>query len=283
MRTLFHSIPHTHPLYYVALLATVAAGIGILALLQALPTRLRRPLIALVTFLGGLYYAAEFFIPTGWGVHKGVDGNFLSPYFDKVANISSVLGSFSIGLGVFSLIGMHLRIASRRRESWGFSLMLLISFVAMTIFTLLNEYAGKSVVIPSVAGHSSITNHDIYVVLFNGGLASLDSAMFALIGFFIISASYRAFRIRSVEATLLMASAIIVMLGQVTLGSWLTGGLPSHGPLAFFRFENMSEYILVHLNAPAQRAVTFGLALGVLATSLRLWLSLERGLYFDQE
>ena len=283
MRHFFDAVPHTKPLFYAALAGTLIVGIGILAVLQILPTRMRRPLVALATFLGGLYYVAEFFIPTGWGVPRGVDGNFLSPYMDTVADVSNVIGALSIGLGVISLIGMHIHAVSRRRGSWGFSVALLVSFVAMAVFTLLNEYKPHSVVVPAFAGLPATTNHTVYDILFRGGLTSLDSAMFALIGFFIISASYRAFRIRSLEASLLMVSAVLVMLGQVTLGSSMTGWLPTHGFIADFRLENISENILVHLNAPAQRAVTFGLALGALATSLRLWLSLERGLYFDQE
>jgi hypothetical protein len=107
--------------------------------------------------------------------------------------------------------------------------------------------------------------------------------MFALIAFFIVSASYRAFRIRSVESTLLMGSAVLVMLGQVTLGTALTSGLPTTGIAANFRLENVAQYILLQINTPALRAIIFGIAVGFLATSLRLWLSLERGAYFDQE
>lgn len=281
----FSPLPAGTPAYYIAMTVTVVFGLAVLALLQMLPTQWRRPMIALATFIGGLYYAAEFFIPAHpMKQLHGHSGNFLSPYFDDVANVSSVIQAFSIGLGIISLIGAHFRTAVRGRQSWGFSTVLLAAFVTMTAFTLLNEYAPDQVLVRhSAVLQSSITNADVYNVLFNGGLASLDSAMFALIGFFIISASYRAFRIRSVEASMLMASAVIVMLGQVSLGSWLTGWLPKTGYGSWFRLENMSEYILVHLNSPAQRAVTFGLALGLLATSLRLWLSLERGLYFDQE
>jgi hypothetical protein len=124
---------------------------------------------------------------------------------------------------------------------------------------------------------------DVFDFLFQGGLTALDSAMFALIAFFIVSASYRAFRIRSVESSLLMGSAVLVMLGQVTLGTAITSGLPSTGIASNFRLENIAQYILLEINTPALRAIIFGIAVGFLATSLRLWLSLERGAYFDQE
>lgn len=277
------SIAHHRALYYEKLGIGVVISIVALFLIQAIPNRLRKPTIALCTFLAGLYYAAEFFIP----VHKlpdGSSGNFLTPYFDFSGNFANVLFGFAIGLGVISLLGLHLRAIGRMREGWGFSVVLVVAFLAMTVFGIMNEYWPHARIAPAISGFSSATNaHDVYSFLFNGGLASLDSAMFALIGFYIISASYRAFRIRSVEASLLMLSALIVMLGQVTLGTAITNRLPITGNLANLRFENMAAYILVQINAPAIRAVTFGLAVGLLATSLRLWLSLERNAYFDQE
>jgi hypothetical protein len=262
--------------YFLRLLFALGAGLAALFALSLTPPRFRKPLIALCTFLGGLYYALEFFLP----VHRLPDhtkGNFLTPYLTTVATVSTVIITLSFGLGVISLLSIHLRAMSRRREGWGFSLTVVVSFFAMLIFGLLHKYAPKADI------GFGITSKDVYDFLFSGGLAALDSAMFALIAFFIVSASYRAFRIRNVEASLLMISALIVMLGQVTLGTAITNGLPTTGLLANLRFENLAQYILLQINSPALRAVVFGIAVGFLATSLRLWLSLERGAFFDQE
>lgn len=249
--------------------------LGLLAALQFAPRRARKPIIALFTFLGGIYYAVEFF----WPVPKGKDGNFLTPYQDLVASLATVVGSFAIGVGVISLLQLHGRLASRRRPGWGNSVALIMSFLAMTTFGLLNEYAPHLSLF-----HSSVNAHDVFTFLFKGGLTNLGAATFSIIAFFIASAAYRAFRIRSLEATFLMAAALIVMIGA-TFGTAITGHLPADGnnPVSNFRIERIAQWLLLQVNAPAQRGILFGLTLGLLATSLRLWLSLERGAYFDKE
>jgi len=49
------------------------------------------------------------------------------------------------------------------------------------------------------------------------------------------------------------------------------------------RLEVIKEWLLTVLNAAALRAIAFGLGIGSLAISLRIWLSLERGAYFEKE
>ncbi len=63
--------------------------------LQAMPGRARKPLVALITFVAGLYYAAEFFWPTGPSGE-----NWLSPAKQPISDISQVLQAFALGLSV---------------------------------------------------------------------------------------------------------------------------------------------------------------------------------------
>ena len=256
----------------------------ILAGLQAAPRRSRKAIIAFFTFLGGLYFALEFFYPAKNGE------NFLTSYQPLVAGLGAVIGSFAIGLGVFSLVQLHLHTLSRLRPGWGYSIVLLVSFVAMTVFGLMNEYYPNVTVIPSAGSLWQSQNaHGMFNFLFKGGLSNLGSATFSIIAFYIASAAYRAFRLRSVEAVLLMAAALIVMVGSVSFGTALTAGIHpklsdgSENPWANLRIENIAQWLLMEVNTPAQRGILFGLTLGLLATSLRYWLSLERGAYFDKE
>ena len=259
---------------------------AILAALQAAPRRSRKVIIAVFTFLGGLYFVTEFFWPTSLVTNS----NPLTPFQPVVASISAVVGSFAIGLGVVSLMQLHSRNIVRRRSGWGFSVVLLVSFFAMTLFGLMNAYSPAVNVIPRVPGLWAAQNaHGLFQFLFSGGLTNLASATFSIIAFYIASAAYRAFRIRSLEATLLMVAALIVMLGSVSFGTWFTHGIPnklpngSENPWANLRIENIAQWLLLEVNTAAQRGILFGLTLGLLATSLRYWLSLERGAYFDKE
>ena len=280
MHPFFAPLPNHPPVYFVKLALGVLFVLVTLAGLQGAPRQSRKYIIAAFTFLGGLYYFLEFFWPTHKaGPHAGE--NFLTPYQDLVANVSSVLQAFAIGLGIISLLQYHSRSIARQRQGWGNSVAFLVSFLAMTVFGLMNQYAPDKPVLGR-----GVRAHDVFIFLFNGGFSNMDAAMFSIIAFYIASASYRAFRIRSVESTLLMVSALIVMLGSVTFGTFLTSWIAPHAPESFaanFRIERIANWLLTQVNASAQRGILFGLTVGGLAVSLRYWLSLERGAYFDKE
>lgn len=113
--------------------------------------------------------------------------------------------------------------------------------------------------------------------VFTDMLQVLDAATFSLIAFFILSAAFRAFRIRSIEATILMFTALIILLSFVPLGLALTSGLESGTFPGNFRIDSISDWILAYLNTPAIRAINLGLALGYLAMGMRILMGLERG------
>lgn len=243
----------------------------ILGLMQLKP-KSRKLLIVTITFLAGLFYTAEYFVPTQ--LVKGKPENAFTPYLDTVNDITQVLQSFAIGLGIYSLAAMHSRNIIRQRKGWGFSAAFFVSMFAMAFIGILAKHpAHKDIAI----------NKALYKILFDGSLVALDATMFSIIAFYITSAAYRAFRIRSAESTLLMATAFIVLLGQVYVGQAMTGWLPTEGLMSNLRVENMSDWILTRVNAPAIRAIGFGLGVGLIATALRIWLSLERGSYFERE
>lgn len=243
-------------------------GGALFFVLTMVPSRLRKTLVAAVTFTAGLIYSVEFFVPPD--PRTGV--NFLTSFAQKtVTDIVLVLSTFALGLGIYSLLRFHGRNMARRRAGWHNSLALYFAFFAM-LFSGFWVMMTKS---------TAATN--TYDTLFRGMVAAPGATMFSIIAFYIVSAAYRAFRIRSGEATLMLTAAFVVMLGSVPVGEFLTSGLPMAGFWSNLRMENINLWILKEPNMAAWRAISFGVEIGALAMALRTWLSLERGSFFERE
>lgn len=125
------------------------------------------------------------------------------------------------------------------------------------------------------------TGAQLFNVVFFDMYQPLETGMFSLIAFFILSAAYRAFRVRSIEATILMATALIVLLSFVPLALMLTSSIPANSFAGNFRLDSIGNWLLGTLSAPAIRGIDLGLGLGVLAMAVRIMLGLERGVAVD--
>ena len=99
----------------------------------------------------------------------------------------------------------------------------------------------------------------------------MQSTMFSLLAFFIASAAFRAFRIRTVDAALLAIAALIVMIGRVPIGNLLTSGLPEA-----WQLPTWANWLLEWPQNAAKRGIAIGAGLGVMATGLRIILGIER-------
>ncbi|HOK55395.1 MAG TPA: hypothetical protein PKV43_13090, partial [Armatimonadota bacterium] len=198
----------------------------------------------------------------------------LTPYKVPISDILQVIGAFTVGIGLYSLGSIHGKSIAKRRPGWYNSFAFFAALVLMTLFAFFKEYLPANT-------DGRIISESIYKILFSGGLAALQATMFSLVAFYIVSAAYRAFRIKSSEAALMMMAAFFVMIGVVTFGMWLTNGLS--GSLTSLRLENIQSWIMEVPNTAAQRGMMFGIGVGGLAMALRLWLSLERGSFFDKQ
>jgi len=97
-------------------------------------------------------------------------------------------------------------------------------------------------------------------------LIPIFATMFSLLAFFIASAAYRAFRARSVMATLLLLAAIIVM----------SRFNPYLQPIFGEYIAKTSNWLMNVPNLAAQRAIVMGVGLGIVATGLKVILGIER-------
>jgi hypothetical protein len=187
---------------------------------------------------------------------------YLSDWSVPVADFLVVVAAMAVGLSLFSLGRANLatlRQKGQSRWSRAGAVAFFVSFALMVVFANWRQ---------ADAGHVC---RKIYNVLFLGFLIPFGASSMGLLAFYLASAAYRAFKVKSAEAALMIGSAVIVMLGQVPLGQWLTHGLPPS-----LQVQTWSGWILYVVNGAALRGVALGAAIGALAMALRLWLSLER-------
>jgi hypothetical protein len=261
------------PGIYAALIGVLIASAFIIVALSKMPPKYRRRLITSLVFLSGLFYVLEFFLPTHPETQPNgsiSQVNILTPrIIDIVTPMAATLAAFLLGLGLYSLVRIHGNNVVRQRPGWINSLALLVAACVMLFFGFWAQ------VLPTKPDWVEKT----YDHLFSGFYQNMNSAMFSIISFFILSASYRAFRIRNMESSILMLSALVVLLG-LSFGVLLTSQIPETGFLANLRMETWSSWVLSVLSIPSLRAIDFGVGLGALAMGLRIWLGIERGALF---
>ncbi len=192
-----------------------------------------------VTFLTGAFLIAIFFIPH----HTAQEAQ------STILEWADVVYAFALLLGSMALFGMHWQRVRTRTEGWWFSVVTIVALVVMTLFGIFQGVSADTLV-----GR-----------VYNMVNAPLASTMFSLLAFFIASAAFRAFRARNVEATLLLVTAIVMMIGRVSIGEFVWKGFPP-----------LTEWLLDVPNLAAKRAIAIGIGLGAVSTALKIILGIDR-------
>ncbi|HID32335.1 MAG TPA: hypothetical protein EYP24_03035 [bacterium (Candidatus Stahlbacteria)] len=200
---------------------------------------MRRRVPLTIAFLTGVVMIIQFFIP-----HR-----FSKDFYFTLLDWYIIVAAFSLVLGVQSLVHVHIHRIRKRREGFTFSI---VTILAMAITAVAGVFFGT--------GKGSFFI-DIYKFI----TVPMGATMFSLLAFFMASAAFRAFRARNLEATLLLAAAVIVMLGRVPIGFYLFPPLP-----------NIVEWILSHPSLAAYRGIAIGVGLGMIGTALKIILGVER-------
>ena len=133
---------------------------------------------------------------------------------DDATQWFDILASFAIFLGGFNLLKLQIEKILKQQEGWQYSVFAVLG----VIFALLAGFFIKGN--PDVAWGTHVSaKGTVFKWMFTYMVAPMQATMFALLAFYVASASYRAFRIRNFEATLLLVSGIIIMIGRVPIGS----------------------------------------------------------------
>lgn len=218
---------------------------------------MKREVPLFITAVIGLFMILSFFVPHEW---VSVPAHFLQ-------SSAVILVAFGYVLGGANALRVNFDAISKRSHGWPYKIVLVASLIAM-------------VVIGAIEGPGFLKEGMRSKWIYDWIYSPMSATMFSLLAFFIASAAFRAFRIRTVEAGLLAVAALIVMLGRVPLGDLMTDWLFQlkwlPGAPNTFHLSVAQEWIMDIPQNAAKRAILIGAALGVMATGLRVILGIER-------
>jgi hypothetical protein len=224
---------------------------------------MKRTVPLVITFTVGALLIVAYFIPH-WPFARLRDD--FNTFFDVIAAFAYIVGGGN-------LIRMHGRRAARQEAGWGYSLVCLAGFLAMLAFGLTKVFWREG-----APGWDLQGDLNDSTLLFKRGYDNIfrpcSATFYALLAFFIASASYRAFRARNVEATLLLVTALVILLGRTFVGTLMTGWLPPS--LEFLSIPQLSNWIMSVPNQAGNRAIMIGVALGIVSLSLKVILGIDR-------
>ncbi|MBD3258235.1 hypothetical protein GF377_07360 [candidate division GN15 bacterium] len=222
---------------------------------------MKRNVPLLITFIvGTLLIVAQFVPPT-----QNLEKDF-TVFFDIIA-------VFAFFLGGGNLLRVHITKLVRQKQDWGFSIVTIVGFTVMLAAGLfkINNPGDISTAVDAPGS--------LFYDIFNAVLVPLGSTMYSLLAFFVASASYRAFRAKNREATLLLIASFIILLGRTPFGTLLTAWIPPE--FSILEIPNLAIWIMNSPNLAGQRAIIIGIGLGVISMSLRLILGVERSYLGD--
>ena len=190
--------------------------------------------IGIVAFFGSLTLF-------GWFIDNESIEAFVN---DDATQWYDIIASFAIFLGALNLLKLQFLKVVKRQSGWQYSVVAIASFFfAFTIGFFMKGafFVGEEVYFTQGAAEQAIiasestetvkavewgahisTEGGVFKWMFDSIFTPLSATMFALLAFYVASASYRAFRARNFEATLLLLAGIIIMLGRVPVGSLIT-------------------------------------------------------------
>ena len=208
-----------------------------------------------ITFLAGLVLILQYyFVPLNW------IGEAMAGWFQAISACAYVLAAASL----FGVNGKKIR---DRAPGWFYNFVLLASLVGTLYVGLFCHYIGQG-----YPGYKPVDEGTAFDWMFQYIFNPLSATMFSLTAFFIASASFRAFKARSLESTLLLGSAFLVMIFRVPLGEVMWNSVAPNVDIVWF----IDKVIMGGFNNAGQRAIQIASAIGLISVSLKIILGVER-------
>lgn len=203
---------------------------------------MKREVPLFITAVFGLFMIIQLFIPHYW----------VQSTTGTLQDWAIIITAFAYGLSTANLIRVNGNIISRRESDWPYKIVLIAGLFVTALSGIL-------------LGITAEAKYPVFEFIYRSMFNPMQSTMFALLAFFIASAAFRAFRARSLEATLLLVTATIVMIGRVSIGEYISEHIPE-----------FTEWIMQFPNNAGKRGIKIGAALGGISIGLKVILGIEK-------
>jgi hypothetical protein len=228
---------------------------------------MKRTVPFLIAAVAGFTLIISFFIP------------YTQEWSDKTLLWFDIVAAVAIVLGAANLLRSNLEKISQGRPGWGYAAVTILAFIVTLVVGIAKVGTFPRTEFPNHPWSGNyIAEGSAFWWIFEYIQVPLTATMFSMLAFFMASASYRAFRAKNVEASMLLGTAFIVLLGRTYAGVVLSDWIPEQSlglPADSLRFDSITGIVDVFLLAGI-RAITIGIALGIAATSLKVLLGVDR-------
>jgi hypothetical protein len=198
------------------------------------------PISVVVAILTGFLVLAGYFLPLGP----------LQALRASLLQWAVILAGFALVVGILNLLGVHLNRVKRQQNGSFNSLVLIISLLVTV----------------GVVGFFT-PNHPVSVWVFNNIQLPLEASLTALLAVILLYAGVRLLRRRlNLLSVLFIVTAIFVLLGTAPLV--LFGEIELLG--------SARDYLVQVLSVGGARGILIGVALGTLATGVRVLIGSDR-------
>jgi hypothetical protein len=154
-----------------------------------------------------------------------------------------IVAAFAVLLGYVNVLASHVRKIRTHSVGWPYSVVLIL----FSLVVLVAGYAGPAS--PLMRG------------LFNSVQYPLQSAVASLLIFFVAAALFRTARVRGWASALFVVVVVVVLIGQLPLFNEITA---------------VKDWIMTVPALAGTRGIVIGVALGTVATGLRLLMGVDR-------
>lgn len=213
----------------------------------------KRSFPLILCFVLGVLTWIQYYIP-----HK-VSQDYLRISIDGII----IIGAFAFLLGLASVFMAHYGKIKRKADGWGYSIFVFVG-IAIGLGT---GIWSKGVQITPEGVVTSLGWMYTYM------LYPLQGTMFSILAFFVVSSAFRAFRVKSGEALALFIAAILLVFGTVPLGQIVWDKIFFWVP---FQMSSAVEWVMEIPNNAARRGILLGVAIGMVAMSLKIIVGIER-------